>query len=288
VLTVLLVSSYGSYSEVSSQYDTQAAELARLQALQPFPNQANLDATQQRKDEYQAKLNDLLKSLSERTVEPVDNVSPNGFQDMLRDTVSRLTEAARERGVTLPENFYLGFDAYQSGLPRGEAAAPLARQLKAVEFIVGQLIDKSVTEIKAIERPPLPEEGGASASRETSKRGTQQEPERPSVVEKSIVNVSFRTQPSQLRRVMNALSDAQTLVIVRTLQVKNDKPVSPSRSEDPFSAPVDALSPDGSAAPVENRMSLVFGDEKLDVSLRVEIVNFSRAEIAPAEQGADR
>src|SRR4029434_11207617 len=85
------------------------------------------------------------------------------FQDRLRESVNRVVAKANEAGVQLLASgakFYMGFDLYQTEPPRPEAAPALGRQLKALEWVMMQLIDNRIISLNKLERTPLAEEGG--------------------------------------------------------------------------------------------------------------------------------
>src|SRR5207249_731807 len=93
--------------------------------------------------------------------------TPEQSQDKLRAAVSKVSEKATAAGVHLPANFYLGFDIptnYQTTLPKPDAAAPLGKQLDAIQFLVERAIEAKVDTLTGLSRSPLPEEGGATTT----------------------------------------------------------------------------------------------------------------------------
>ncbi len=118
VLAFLVFSAYGRYSQVSDDYRTQAAELRRLQNLEPYPNAENLRRYTDEKKSYAVAVVDLQKQLA--SFEPPAESpppTPLQFQDRLRQVVDDVTKSAQQAGVGLPDGFYLGFEQYR-GLRR--------------------------------------------------------------------------------------------------------------------------------------------------------------------------
>ena len=122
LLLYLLTGARSEFAETSERYQRQAAELRRLQALKPYPDQENLDQLTQQRDAFIAEVNSLRSTLAAMKY-PMTDPSPEEFQDILRATVSEVQEMARAQNVALPEGFYLGFPQYQASPPRAEATS---------------------------------------------------------------------------------------------------------------------------------------------------------------------
>ena len=63
-LSYLLYSSYSHYADVSTQYDSQVAELKRLENLPTFPNDSNLKKYQEVAKDYQTNVLDLQSKMA--------------------------------------------------------------------------------------------------------------------------------------------------------------------------------------------------------------------------------
>src|SRR5690349_18456748 len=116
-LGYLAYSASDEHTKARQEYDDSAGELKRLQGLRPFPNDEHLKKFQTQKQELQSKVDALQKELAAKKIK-VEDISPTGFLDKLREAVARVTTKAPEANVTLPEKekFYMGFGKYQ-GVP---------------------------------------------------------------------------------------------------------------------------------------------------------------------------
>ncbi len=286
VLGFLAYSAWGSFGEVSENYNKQAAELKRLQNLTPYPNEANLRKMQDQRDAYIAATTDLQKKLA--AIEfPLQPISPTDFQDRLRASVSQMIDKAKNAGVKPPEkSFYLGFDNYQTSLPRPEAAAPLYRQLQAIEFALNQLIEDRVDAIVSLTRSTLPEEAATAAPQQGGPRPQQRtgggNAPAKKLVDKNSFEVGFVADQSRFRKWLNDISSAkQQFYVVRLLTVKNESQKGPSRADsttaaaDPNTPAAQVPAAAGAASPAPNTLKFVEGTEKIDVVARVDIVSFN-------------
>ncbi len=297
----LLYTASGSYSDVSDKYNQQAAELRRLQNLAPYPDQENLRKMREDKDAYAAKVTQLQKGLAAQEF-PLEPLTPEQFQDRLRSTVSQVVGSANASGVKLPEKFYMGFDVYQTSLPKAAAAAPLGRQLRAIEFVVRQLFEAKVGSLVTLSRTPLPEEGGAPApgaapasgggGRGGRGRGPVAAASEKSLVSKSTFEIAFITEQPRFRKWINDISSAkEQFYIVRLFTVKNENPAAPLRVDNSVVEPTPAAAapqPAAAAAAPNGKPSeagggmlkFIVGTEKIAVTAKVEILDFSAPESA--------
>ena len=256
VLGFLLYSSIGNYSEISDNYTRQATELKRLQNLVPYPDEVNLKKMGDEKDDYVAGIRKFEQDLSMLEF-PLVPMRPEGFQDELKKTVNEVLDKANETGTKLPAKFYLGFDIYQTTLPKGEAAAPLDRELKAINHAVGIILAGKVDAITDIKRVSLPEEVDVRAA-------SQKKP----LVAKYPFEITFVADQGRFRRVINDIVSSQKqFYIVRSLTVKNEKGKGPSRSE-PTADP--AAGEEGAG-----KLKFIVGTEKLTVTAKIEVVDFT-------------
>ncbi len=294
-LAVLVFLAHKNYSTVSDTYDQQAAELQRLQSLTPYPDQENLSQLKQAKDALQSSIAALRSDLAARSIE-TEPINPTQFQDRLREMLAEITRLAAEHGVALEEGFYLGFEQYQDVPPSPAAAPALYRQLKAIHAILRRVIEARVATL-AIERALLPEESGAvpAASAQPNARQASAAP----VLERSIIRIKFTCDGGVLRLVMNSLMSADQFLIIRTLTVQNESLEGPARGATlttPGTAGQPAIAdlfsgtqptvPDGGAATTAaapERLAFIVGQEKIDVDLHVELIDFLKPETVKAD-----
>jgi hypothetical protein len=291
VLVVLGLSASGRHSEIADQYEQQAAELRRLENLKPYPNADNLKKLEEQKEQYAKAVQQLRERLNsvEFHVEPM---TPEQFQDQLRASVSAITAKAKENNVKPPDNFYLGFDRYSAEPPAREAATVLGKQLKAIEFVVNQLIENKVDAIATINRIPLPQETGGAAAAPTPRERRNQAPETEETrqVQRYPFEIGFTAEQSRFRRALNALVNTdKQFFVVRRLNVKNQQEKGPPRQEEtpppqppgpPEGQPAEGQpgapqpTPGADKAPIQ----YLVGAEKIDVLIGIDILDF--AEVA--------
>jgi hypothetical protein len=287
LLGFLIFTASGKYSGVRDEYAAQAAELKRLQALSPYPEQANFDKLKAQKDEYVSKINGLIDSVAAMQLPP-EQTTPEQFQDQLRAAVTAASARGQQNGTQLFDKFYLGFEDYQSKPPKAEAASPLGRQLHAMELAIGIILDARPAGITAIKRQRLAQEGAATAATSPSPVPAAQPAKKP-LVSSSSLEVDLLLGQSQLRSILNQLAaETKQMLVVRSLEIKNEKDKGPTLAE-ATAAPATAGQPVADAATAQNgvqpapsaqALRFVVGDEKLLVALKIDIMEFTRPAVA--------
>lgn len=260
----------GEYSDAAAQFNEVATERARLEHLNPFPNEENFRKTQAALETYGATLNKTKEDLKSQVV-PLSPLAPNEFQTHLREAITNITERARANKVKLPENFHLGFDEFTSALPDTAASPLLGQQLGQIELLANILIDNRVDAIIDLKRPSPPAPAQTVSPAPVAARKTS--PEAAKVIERAVVDVAFTASPTALRKVLNQIASFdRQFFIVRTLHVHNEQPKGPPR-EQTGAAATASPAPNASGSP--GAIKFIVGNEHLDASASVELVRFT-------------
>ncbi|MEP6709403.1 MAG: Amuc_1100 family pilus-like protein [Verrucomicrobiota bacterium] len=287
-----------SFDAESARFKTTAAELRRLESLTPFPDESHYQKASALADAYKSSLAALQEEIKSREL-PLAPLAPNEFQTKLRLAVVATREKARANKVKLPDNFFLGFDEFATSLPSAEAAPLLGRELKAVQMLINILIEAHVDSIGALHREPIAQERRAASSVPKSPQpagrargalaaSSPTPAASPTMVESNPVSVTFASSPSAARKALNQIVSAkEQFFIIRTLHVRNEKEKGPPRTE-PVEAPSLFNNPSANksaantaspgATPEARTVTFVVGNEHIETSAQIEIVNFKLAQ----------
>ncbi len=309
-LGYLLYSAQAKHDETWSTYEQQSAELNRLEKLQPFPNQQNLTVLEAQRKQHAERIDQLQKNVA--TLElPLEQITPEKFQDQLRTAVTAFRTKATQSGLKLPDNFFLGFGRYETQPPRPEAAPLLSRELKTIEIVLNQAAEQRVSEIRGLDREELAEERGAGAAKADSAPAATTKPGGKGGGEKGKGGIKkqafeltiFSEQPAFSNLLNFIVTNKTQFLIPRVVTVKNEKDKGPPRL-DPLAggggvvAPAAQVLPDlaaiaggaapaaqpaASAAPAAAPSKFIVGEERLEVTMLLELVDF--AEVPSAAPG---
>jgi len=150
-------------------------------------------------------------------------------------------------------------------------------------MLINILLDAKVDSVTSLRRTPLPQEGGPSStpipSPTVGRRAPAAKPggtPAPPLVERNLVDVSFKAAPGAARKVINEIAaSTRQFFIIRTLYVHNEKDKGPphERGASPTPAPV----AQGSVAPATaaGALNFIVGNEHIEVSATIEMLRFT-------------
>ena len=299
-LGFLVLGAQGRYDAATEDYQRRMGELTRLQKLPTYPDQKNLDRLAGQKDEVNAEVSALAALLAAQQI-PMEDLSPEAFQDKLKAVATAIQTKAKQGSppTKLPaEKFFLGFERYETAPPAKEAAAALGRELKAIDWLANQLLDNQVAEIRSLNRAELPEEKGRVRPGEKKRAAADPSPNKPAAgkgqgkgqgkkgagdkglvehqVEPHRIDLVFVADQARFRQILNAVTNyKEQFFVIRTLAVKNEKQTAPPRAVAGAEAAA-ASAPDASGATAPASVSsYIVGEEKVEVTLVLESVEFS-------------
>ncbi|MEN9283586.1 MAG: hypothetical protein RLZZ179_1079 [Verrucomicrobiota bacterium] len=178
-LGYLAWSASSAATEAKASYEAKRATLESMQRGSIFPNEQNEAKKKQLVDALAAKVKTLVDGVS--SYQSPINAAETGesFQKKLVAATAAITEAAKERKVTLGEKFDIGFDKYSDSFASTEAAPKLAAQLDAVTYLLNTAMASGVTSLESFKRIPLEVESAkadATPAAAPGKPGVQPKP----------------------------------------------------------------------------------------------------------------
>lgn len=277
-----LLSVKSDWDDAVNRFDLAATELNRLERLAPYPNEENLRKMKTEAEDYAAALERLKGDLKTRA-SPLLPMAPNEFQSRLRLAVTAVLDQARANRVRLPDKFYLGFDEFASVLPSEVAAPLLGHELVQIEWLLNAVFEAHVEALISFHRIPLPEEQGTRPGVVTSTPGGRSPGTiaSPKAIERDVVETTFVSTPAAARKVLNQIAGAnEQFFVVRLLHVRNEKDKGPSRelaadTTGIVSASPPAPGPPATKALTPGSLSFIVGNERVETSMRIEIVRFT-------------
>ena len=264
------------------------AERYRLGSLDPFPNDANYRKLQGYLENYSAAL-DKFKEQLKSEVAPAPPLAPNEFQSRLRQAVVATFDRARTSNVKLPDKFQLGFDEFARTMPNTAVTPSLGQELSQIQMLMNILLDARVDSVTSFRRAPLAQEHKASLKSTPTPapaRGRKVPTPRtavkpgstpvPTLIERNVVDISFKAAPSAARKVINEITTATgQFFIIRTLYVHNEKDKGPPRERATVPTPPPAAEASPGQPGAGAALNFIVGNEHIEVSATIEILRFT-------------
>ena len=268
-MTYLAIDAKTQYDAAVENYNTQVKNVEAIKKKSPYPSEAILKKIEEQKNQYSESLDAYRLSLSKMEV-PLEPITPQEFQDNLRNAVNTIRAKAQEKKVKLPEKFYLGFEDFQSQLPTPEAAPTLNREFKTIQKLVNQLVDWKVDSIDILDRKQPVSQPKPTPPPVAGKKAPEPAPVGPKIGVSNL-SLTFTSSLEKCRYALNEIPKSTEFLIIRNLTIENTKPTAPSRAgkpdqENPVQTPV--------AKDSSKTIQAVFGQESVKSSLSIEILDF--------------
>ena len=280
----LLYWRWSIWSDAKHTFDRAAMERSRLQRLDPFPDEANYRELQGYLKTYAAALDKFKEQLRSEVV-PELPLAPNEFQSRLRQATLAAEDRARTNNVKLPDRFQLGFDEFARTMPGTPVAPLLGQELSQIQMLINIFLDAKVDSVTAFRRQPLPEEHGAPVTpTATPSRGfrrtlTSAKPgstPAPMLIQRNIVDVTFKAAPAAARKVLNEItSSTGQFFIIRTLYVHNEKDKGPPRERAVTATPTPPAEASAGKPGATGALNFIVGNEHIEVSATIEMLRFT-------------
>lgn len=264
-----------TYQAAHDSLTSQINAFSSLQKKSPYPTEENLKIITASRDKYAEALAGLKETIlkMEATLEPI---TPQEFQDKLREGVNDLSKTAKEKNIKLPEKFFFGFDEYQSQLPSPEAAPALNRYFKVLQKLLQSLVSLPVESINILEREAVTEAAPTPTPQPTAKKtaATPPTPSAPPILSTRF-KLSFTAPQEKMRAAINLIPKSEAFLIIRSLVMENTKPAAPSKKE--------AIPPTGGNKKSAN-LQVLLGNESVKTDLSLEILDFPNPEPEPPKK----
>jgi hypothetical protein len=270
-MTYLAIDSSASHEQAVNSYSSEVKNVENIKKRSLFPNEQTKKKIESQNKEYKEKLNLLINKLSKMEA-PLEPITPQEFQDKLRNAVNQIRSSAQDKKVKLPEKFFLGFDDYQSQLPTPELAPLLFRELKNIQNYITQLINLQVSSIDRLERKAADPQPTPTPTENVKNKKDKQQATKAPAFTISTFNVGFTAALDKCRYAINDIPSNNAFLIIRNLDMENSKPMAPSKKA---SAEEFTGIPDQNKADTRSNIKVILGQELVKTSLTVEIFDFA-------------
>ena len=257
-----------TYQAAHDSLTSQINAFSSLQKKSPYPTEENLKIITASRDKYAEALAGLKETIFKMEA-PLEPVTPQEFQDKLREGVNDLIKTAKEKNIKLPEKFFFGFDEYQSQLPSPEAAPALNRDFKILQKLLQNLVSLPVESINILEREAVTEAAPTPTPQPTAKKtATAPTPSAPPILSTRF-KLSFTAPQEKTRAAINLIPKSEAFLIIRSLSMENTKPAAPSKKD---------ASPPLAGNQKSANLQVLLGNESVKTDLSLEILNFPEPE----------
>lgn len=286
--------SSGTYQEHLDQYLADSAKVTEAEKLSIYPNAANSRAKSKALTDYRSDLSKLQSNFASYRPESLKKLTGQEFIDNLKAADAKVREAFKASKTTVPDAFFLGFEAYKGGaLAKEGATGILDYQLGAASELFLSLAKAAPSELRNVYRSPLPEETGGTYDAKDA------------IFRPLSMEVTFTGTERSVREFLNSIEGSDSYYYtIRSIRINNSRDKGPSPEDakfetakpaagaaggsDPFggggfvipgeaapATPAPAAAAAKPAAPETGRiLQQVLGTEEISVFLRIDVLQF--------------
>lgn len=266
-------------NEAQANLDSQLQKLKQFQNQKPFPTEQSLKAIKDSLEEYRAELGKYRTALAAME-QPLLPINPQEFQDDLRKAVDELRKKAIEKGVTLSDNFFYGFDEYQATPPSQQVVGELNREFCIMRRIADGLVDLKIGSIASLKRQEITAKAPVATPAQPAKPSATTELRAPAIPTKTFI-ITFTAPQEKLLTAFNMVQDADEFLLIRSLTLDNTSPQPPLRTQSGDSSTPSGIPAPDAAEKNSETIQAILGRESVTASLTIEILDFPDWESKP-------
>jgi hypothetical protein len=218
-----LASKWGTqYDEAKASFDEAFGAVTTAESIPLYPIADLRNGKTEAVTEHREAITALSKLFDTYRPEKTDNITPQAFTDRLLKANEEVTKAFGE--TTLPENFFLGFEAYRSQLAKSEATGALLLQMDGIKTALLGLAETRPAALLRVFRVAIPEETGGSF-----------QPAPNDIARFFSCEIAFKGSEQSVRDFLNSLGATDShYFIVRSLKIQNERDTPPQISDAEF------------------------------------------------------
>lgn len=268
--------------EAQANLDAQLQKLKQFQNQKPFPTEQSLKAIKDSLEEYRSELGKYRTALAAME-KPLSPINPQEFQDDLRKAVDELRKKAIEKGVTLPDNFFYGFDEYQATPPSQQEVGELNREFSIMRRIADELVDLKIVSIASLKRQEIAVKALAATPAQPANPAATPGPKAPAISTKTFI-ITFTAPQEKLLTAFNMVQEADEFLLIRSLTLDNTSPQPPLRAHSGDASKTTGIPVPGASENNSETIQALLGRESVTASLTIEILDFPDWESKPPAQ----
>lgn len=269
--TFLAIQGAANRDKEITNFNNQVATLRRLQSKQPYPNRSNFQSLNGTVNAYEAAIQAFIHKLNTSEVSIDEKITPQIFQDNLRQAVNDLQNEAKKSQVVLPEKFFLGFEDYQTQLPTQDEVKKLHREFQVIKGLVGSIIPLGIQSIDLLVRHPAYNPPAPAHNPKTATKKNEPAPAAP--IPFDSFSLGITAPQTSFVKAFDKIQESPGYLVVRSMTILNTNPepphkAAPGQPAKPNSSTPspDALSPD--------KLPMIFGSESMKATIIFEVPDF--------------
>ena len=269
--TFLAMQGATTCEEAVASWNTQASNLCRLQSKQPYPSPTNFQSLNGTVNAYEAAIQAFVQKLNESEAPIDEKITPQIFQDNLRQAVNDLHNEAKKNQVSLPEKFFLGFEDYQTQLPTQDEVKKLHREFQVIKGLVDAIITLGIQSVDLLVRHPALNPPAPAVDPKASPKKNEPAPAEP--IHFDSFSLGITAPQTSFIKAFDKIPDSPGFLVVRSMTIQNTNPEPPPKAA-PGQPAKPAPAGPAANAPSPEKLPMIFGSESVKATIIFEVPDF--------------
>jgi sulfur relay (sulfurtransferase) DsrC/TusE family protein len=236
IMSFIAMKGSSKYLEAKASFDEAYLAVTKYEKLPLYPTPSNRDAKKKALDDYQEAIDELREFYSKYQLDPAVQLTTQQFTDEVIAAKKEVEKAFKAADIKLPDDFFMGFEAYSGQLAKSGSTALLHYQLKAVKNLLLGMAEARPSELVRVYREKIPEENDKAY-----------EPVENEVARKFSYEIVFKGSEASARDFFTKLGDKESYqYVIRSIRINNERDSPPRISDAKFERPVEAAPKDAS------------------------------------------
>ncbi len=230
LLSIVAMKGESKYQDTKTRFETAFREVNKSEKLPLYPIAQNRQAKIKALDDYSGSIDKLREFHSKFQTDPKANISTQEFTGYIKAANEEVVNAFKAAESKLPDDFFMGFNAYRSELAKSGSTALLDYQLKAVKHLLLGMAEARPTQLTRIYRKKIVEEDDGIY-----------EPAQDDVAREFSYEIVFKGSEASVRDFINKFHDKESYYyVIRSMRIENEKDTPPRISDAKFENPAPA------------------------------------------------
>jgi hypothetical protein len=154
------VSAGNKYNQAKDEFATASSAVSSMKNGPLFPDEDNLSAKKKAVEEYDKSVKDLQALFKPFAAATPPNIEPDAFSESLAKAKETVAKAFEQAKTEIPAEFFLGYESFTQSPVKKEATGILTYEMEAIAELLTNLAAAAPAKLINIHRPPLEEEDG--------------------------------------------------------------------------------------------------------------------------------
>ncbi len=233
LLAFIAIKGGSKYEQAKDDFDRAFGEVTKFEKLDIYPTADNSQAKKKALDDYNQAIDELSGLYAKYQIDKSKPITTQQFTENVKKANAEVISAFSAAESKLPEDFFMGFEAYKGQLAKTNSTALLDYQLNTIKQVLLGMAEARPSGLIRIYREKISEENDVKYT-----------PEEGDIARSFGYEIVFKGSEASVRDFINKLGEKKSYYcVIRSIRINNERDSPPKISDAKFEKPQDAAAP---------------------------------------------